>query len=401
MAKFIFEEEKAKLVANLNYLKSLGVEEYTLRKKWDELQNKIYADRLLVHAAQFGIWGPTDFENEERTVAQLEALWPRIVLANDGDNKTWWDIFRLFASTAEYNQPPTRHIRFLVVDENRRVSFSPKPEWACGLTTVPPGRVLGVGAISGDLHTISCRDEFIGWSKEQRDKMLRHSAVGSTIVPTQPFGANFLGGKLIAALTTSALLRNQWQMQYGDILAGLTTTSLYGRPSMYDGLKWWKAVGDAKGSIPIQPDDAIYARWRAYVKKSRPKEFKEATTQKEGVSGPVTGETMRVFSLICRVAGISPNEFQHGHERGVYYSCIYENTKEFLRGEITESDLLIKPLFREDTKAILDWWRPKAIARYKTLKAEGKLKPEKLFYNHGYLKDYETFKAQHLKHVGR
>jgi hypothetical protein len=398
MAKFNFEEEKAILVANLNYLKSLSVEEYTLRKKWDELQNKIYSDRLLVHAAHFGIWDSIDVEDEEWTISQIEALRPRIVLAAGGDNKTWWDVFRLFASTAEYNQPPTRHIRFLVVDENRRVSFSPS---SCGLSSVPPGRVLGVGAISGDLHTISCRDEFIGWSKEKRDKMLRHSAVGSTIVPTQPFGANFLGGKLIAALTTSALLRNQWQLQYGDVLAGMTTTSLYGRPSMYDRLPWWKAVGDAKGSIPIQPDDATYARWRDYVRKSRAKEFKEATKQKEGVSGPVTGETMRVMSLIARTAGISLNEYQHGHERGVYYSCFYENTQEFLRGEIPESKLVMKPLFQEDTKAILDWWRPKAINRYKSLKADGKLKPEKLFYNHGYLKDYETFKAQHLKYVGK
>jgi hypothetical protein len=398
MAKFIFEEEKAKLVANLNYLKSLPVEEYTLRKKWDELQNKIYTDRLMVHAARDTVWMRSDLENEESITTCIEELRPSVVIATDEKTKKLWDIFRLFASTAEYNTPPTRHIRFLVLDE---AQFVPRTR---GFRITLPGTVLGIGAISGDLSSVPCRERFIGWSKQQQFKplnRLQNSAVGSTIVATRPFAANFLGAKLIAALTTSALLRNQWQTQYGDVLAGMTTTSLYGRPSIYDGLKWWNGIGDTAGKIPVEPDDAIFTRWRDYVKRLRPKEYKRATTQKEGVKGPIRGEKLKVFALICRVAGIRLGNFKHCHERGVYYSCFYENTKEFLRGERPESDLVMKPLFREDTKAILDWWRPKAIARYRKLKAEGKLEPDLLFYNHGYLKDYETFKAAHLKAVGK
>ena len=41
----------------------------------------------------------------------------------------------------------------------------------------------------------------------------------------------------------------------------------------------------------------------------------------------------------------------------------------------------MKPLFKDDTKAIMDWWHPKAIERYKRLKSEGRLNPNKLFYN--------------------
>jgi hypothetical protein len=33
--------------------------------------------------------------------------------------------------------------------------------------------------------------------------MLKYTAVGSSIVPLQPFGYNFVGGKLIALLTIS------------------------------------------------------------------------------------------------------------------------------------------------------------------------------------------------------
>ena len=130
-------------------------------------------------------------------------------------------------------------------------------------------------------------------------------------------GANFHGGKLVAALTTSALLRNQWQLQYGNVLVAMTTTSLYGRPSMYDGLKWWKPVGSSKGKVPIQPDDKVFSRWREYLKCHHPEEYTKATKRKKGAPCPTTNEKGKVLSAILRVAGIGLSTVKHGHERGV------------------------------------------------------------------------------------
>jgi hypothetical protein len=61
----------------------------------------------------------------------------------------------------------------------------------------------------------------------------------------------------------------------------------------------------------------------------------------------------------------------------------------------------MKPLFKDDTKAILDWWRPKAIERYKKLKADGRLNPEKLFYNTMDRQPYEESKKMFFDAVGR
>ena len=61
----------------------------------------------------------------------------------------------------------------------------------------------------------------------------------------------------------------------------------------------------------------------------------------------------------------------------------------------------MKPLFKDDTKAILDWWRPKAIERYKKLKAEGRLNPHKLFYFEMTDMEYADAKSKYFDAVGR
>ena len=70
----------------------------------------------------------------------------------------------------------------------------------------------------------------------------------------------------------------------------------------------------------------------------------------------------------------------HGFKRGIFYADMYENGKEFLRGEIEEKDLKMKQKYSEDSDYIMKWWKPKAIKRYTKLFDEGRLKPEKLFY---------------------
>jgi hypothetical protein len=91
----------------------------------------------------------------------------------------------------------------------------------------------------------------------------------------------------------------------------------------------------------------------------------------------------------------------HGYERGVYYSCFYENSKEFFQNKITEDKLVMKKLFADDNKAIMDWWKPKAIERYKKLKSEGNLKTDIHFYNQMIGMTYDEAKSVYFHEVGR
>lgn len=387
---FNFEENKKKLIADLDWLTKISVEEFTFRKKWEEMQ--LLTDYITDFdtQAKAQIWAPTDLTNEELTIKEINELQPKVIVVRD-DKERLWTTLRYYCSSAEYNQAPGRFIKFLMIDE---VS----------------GKVLGVSSIASDVISISDRDKYLGWTPEDKlkQKMLKHSAIGTTIVPTQPFGSNFLGGKLIAALVTSGVVREEWENpKSGESnparLVGMTTTSLYGGFSMYNSLKWWKPVGMSKGKIPIKPYEKGYHDWHQWLKQS--KEFRDkyiiAMTQKENVSGPVTGAKMRVLSMIFQACQIKQSDYCHGFTRGVYYSCFYENTKEFLQRKITEAELVMKPLFKDDTKAILDWWKPKAIERYKKLKADGRLNPEKLFYNVMTDMPYEEAKKLFFDAVGR
>lgn len=388
MVQFDVEENKKKIIANLEWLTSLSVEEFTFRKKWEEIkESDFFSDATGIAKAR--IWSPVDINDEALTIKEIENLRPKMVVANTDELEKLWATLRVCCSTAEYNQAPGRFIRFLLVDE-------------------VTDKILGISSIASDVISISDRDKFLGWSQDDKlvQKMLKHSAIGTTIVPTQPFGSNFLGGKLTAVMVVSGVVRNEWETQEKGIskrckLVGMTTTSLYGRPSMYDGLKWWKGVGLSKGKIPIKSSEETYKEWHDYLKVVQKKAYEEAMTQKEGVSGPVTGAKMRVLALIFKEIGIKQSDYVHGFERGVYYSCFYENTKEFLSRKINEDKLVLKPLFKEDTNAILDWWRPKAIERYKKLKAENRLNPNKLFYEEMKRMTYEEAKTKFFNAVGR
>lgn len=374
------------LKENLIFLKNLSVEEQTFYKKWQEIQK--YRDVVSnMDVVKSKIWLPTDINDEKLTINDIENCKPKLVYVGQNEllNKDW-TFLRICAHTLEFNQTPGRFLKFLIVDENR-----------------PETPYLGILSVSSDVITISDRDKYIGWTSDNKlkDKKLSHSSIGSTIISTQPFGYNFLGGKLAAAMVVSKCVQDKWKELYDQTLVGMTTTSLYGKYSMYNSLKWWKPVGASAGKIAIKPDNDIYDHWHNWIKDNYPEKYKKMMTQKEGVSGPVTGAKSKVLSMMFSECKIKQSDFMHGYCRGVYYSTFYKNSKEFLRNEIEDSDLEMKPLFESGMDGIIDWWVPKAIKRYKKLKMNNNLKSNVLFYNKMIDMDYDSAKKRFFSDVGR
>jgi hypothetical protein len=54
-----------------------------------------------------------------------------------------------------------------------------------------------------------------------------------------------------------------------------------------------------------------------------------------------------------------------------------------------------------DNSDVMNWWKPKAIARYTNLYDSGRLNPEVLFYNRMMFMTWEDAKAEYLGDVGR
>ncbi len=374
--QFDFEDERKKFIKNLDLLKSMPVQEQTLYKKWQELNKDLY--KMSQKATKFEplrkrLWRPTNINDKNLTIKEIEDLDPYVIQTHSAKD---WTLLRTMISSMEFSSNPGRNIRFFVIDRNTN-------------------KYLGVISIASDVTSIKVRDDYIKWTKDNKfvDHKLNNTCIGTSIVPTQPLGFNFLGGKLISALVTSSVLRDTWYENYNDVLVGVTTTSLYGVHSQYNGIPHWKTLGESAGKISIKPDDTAYFVWAKWLKENHYDEYRKAQDQ----TGPKQNTINRIFKHL----GIKPKDYEHGFKRGVFFANMYDNGLEYLRSEIEEKDLVMKPKFVNDVDYILNWWKPKAIRRYVKLYDNNNLKPEHLYYGNVVGMSWEETKQKYLGDVGR
>ena len=391
---FDFESEKAKLKENMDYLMTMSVQEQTLYKKWVELQepNMIQAKSQI--ASYYDLqWKPTDINNKELTIKEIESLDPYVEIVDDPKESTKWAAVRRMIHTMDFTANPGRNVKINVKD---RVS----------------GKLLGQISLASDVTAMGVRDNFIGWTKDNKfvDGKLNNTTIASTIVCTQPLGYNFLGGKLIAMMTTTPEVREYWNSKYKNVLIAVGTTSLYGIHSQYNGIPLFKTLGESAGKISLKPDDKFYDPWHQWIKENRAQWYKDNISDERArnganmgyeANGPVSGIKQKILGQIFKECGIKATQYHHGFKRGVYMAMMYENGCEYLRNEITEDKLILKDKFKQGTEYINKWWKKHAISRYTKLHDEGRIKPEHLFYIDAIGISWEEMKAKYLSEVGR
>ena len=384
---FDYDVEKGKFIENMDYLSSMPVEEQTLYKKWQEWNYDLATSKkrkagLALHYD--ALWMPKDIQNKEQTIKEIEDLEPYVEIVDDSKESTRWTEIRKLIHTMSFDANPGRNVKIYIKD---RVS----------------GKILGMISLASDVTSLGVRDKYIGWTQDNKykDGKLNHTTIASTIVCTQPLGYNFLGGKLIACMATSEVVRKHWKEKYGQTLIAVGTTSLYGIHSQYNGIPHFKTLGESAGKVATKPDDSVYEPWHHWIKENKSEEYAIQTAEKEGVDGPATGVKQKVINMIFKEVGIKASHYQHGFKRGVYFAQMYENGNEFLRNEITEDQLIMKDKFVQSDEYTMKWWKPKAIKRYEKLHEEGRIKPESLFYLDIIGMSWEDCKEKYLKEVGR
>ena len=395
--EFIFEDEKRKLIENMDYLMTMTVEEQTLYKKWVALQeDSMIRDKPHISTLYDTQWKPTDINNKEQTIKEIDELDPYIeIVEDDAAAGTKWTYLRRMIHTMSWTANPGRNVKIFIKDRTS-------------------GKLLGLVSLASDVTSMGVRDNYIGWKKEDKfvNGKLNYTTIASTIVCTQPLGYNFLGGKLTAMMTTVPEVREFWKRKYGKTLIAVGTTSLYGIHSQYNGIPHFKTLGESAGKISLKPDDEFYEPWHQWIKQNRAEWYEKAITNErirngksmgtgKGASGPVSGIKQKILGQIFKECGIKQSAYHHGFKRGVYLAMMYENGPEFLRSEIEESELVMKKKFVEGQENINKWWKRQATKRYSKLHDAGKLKTEHLFYLDGIGTTWEEFKAQRLSEVGR
>ena len=381
-AEFDYELEKQKFIDNMDFLKSMSVQEQTLYKKWQEFNKdeKLMSQITSLDVISNQLWKPTDINNLEQTIQEINDLEPIVEYTQDNAK---WTLLRQGISSMEFVANPGRNIKFYVKD---KVS----------------NKYLGVICMGSDVTSLGSRDEYIGWTRDNKfkDGKLNHTAIGTSIIATQPLGYNFLGGKLVSALVTCSTIRNKWQEMYDETLVGATTTALYGIHSQYNGIPHWKTLGETKGKISIKPDDSAYDVWHQWLKDNKTEKYEKLVELRPN-GQPQTGIKQKIIQMIYQELGIKRAKYEHGFKRGAYFANIYQNGKEFLRSEINEDELVIRNMFDRDIEYIDSWWKRKAVNRYTKLLEQNKIKPEKLFYSGMINISWEEAKEKYLGDIGR
>ena len=349
----LLKKKRLELLDNLDFKMSLDDRELVLYHKIKEFSKINTLDKT--KRLKSKIWKPSNIYDKARTINEIQNLKPIIELStNDKDFISYRKLIHSF----EWVQSVGRLMKFYIKDE-------------------PTDKILGLLTIGSDLVKIECRDNYIGWTdyNKSTQKKINHTAVASSIVPVQPFGFHFLGGKLIALLSTTNVIRDEWEKRYGDKLVGLTTTSLYGSYSMYSNLVLWKKCGSSRGKVYIKPDEEIYSYWLQWVRENQ-RDFYDET-----MGGMKTGSKQKMLNHIYMQLGMKASHYFTWQKRGVFFSSFYSNTKEFLKGEIEESDLILKPQIADGMDYINNWWLSKSLSRYEKLYMADKLQPEVLWYD--------------------
>ena len=227
------------------------------------------------------------------------------------------------------------------------------------------------------------------WFGKQPDLSMfnRHAVMGFAIVPSQPFGYNYLGGKLLALMCISHFAREEVSRVFEKDIALFETTSLYGSTtsaSQYDGLKpfiRYKGLTDSK-FLPLLHAESFHELHNHFThlnngnplteNRASSKKLKRQTKMIAWIRNSLkehgNDEKLKEFNMIIAQA------FNLTQQKRFYVSDYgYQNVREVILGE---QDKLIRgqnwDKFHLDN--IISWWKRKAGKRYEKLKQEGRFR---------------------------
>lgn len=404
---------------DLTFVSAMDVKEYTLYQKWCEVHEKYPTEemntlfgterqlidpsqRTMIEEVKANIWTPDSpdaYLDLEPVLVYTDDSGEKVSTGMDGTNVTQkikrsdlperWNTARTFISTMKNNSNIGRNLNFFAQDKKT-------------------GKYLGVVCISSDFLDLTPRDNVIGWEREKKTQggMINYTAIGSTIVPFQPLGYNYVGGKLLALLCLSDTVQDLWKKQYGDTLVGVTTTSLYGKTkanglSQYDNLDHWQPMGFTSGSVSFEPERDTRYEIREWLKKNHTRKYFEWYVAKKPSGQPYKRDHKnRSLSFTYSKLGIPKELIRSEHARGIYFSPLYDNTYDFLCGKCDGNDL--KKSFETSTESLSNTWKEKhARGRIGFLKKKNKVSTETLFYDDLIYLTWQETKDKYLSQVGR
>ncbi len=239
---------------------------------------------------------------------------------------------------------------------------------------------IGFIRLSSPVLSIKPRNEYFGCPLDNK-KVNKHFYNGSVIVPVQPFGYNYLGGKLISLICLSNEVREMFNKKYNTNIVVFETTSLYGNSkpvSMYDGMKSYiKYYGNTQSKNLLTPTDDLYIKIRDEIRKTYGKEeYNGCLTNPKG-STPKSREFNKMIQIIKQnligddlmdFKDIVDNRMKTIEQKRYYMSFMgFENVKEHI---LNDEELIRNNTEKYDLNNLIEYWKRKATNRFEKLKKD-------------------------------
>ena len=280
-----------------------------------------------------------------------------------------WDTLLNITSSHINSASPGRNLKLAVVEKNT-------------------GKYVGFIRLGSPIINCKPRNELLGQvftqTKEGASRFNNSSMMGFVIVPAQPFGYNYLGGKLLAAICCSHAVREICNKKYNMNLCLFETTSLYGSSktvSQYDGMKpYIRFKGLTESDFLPMMHGKPFDDLKTFM------EEKVGKLVDDKVSSRKLKISQRIIAL-TKQALKGSTELEHFlkiiekakclTEKKRYYISDY-GFKNYIDYANNKTDELIKGENYEkfELENIIEWWRKKAVNRYETLNSEGRLRTE-------------------------
>ncbi len=256
-----------------------------------------------------------------------------------------FDLFRIYRYywSSPYSEYVGRRIKILVRD----IALPEKP-------------IIGIIALGSSIIHIPERDAFIGWDKETRTRNIIYTMDAYVLGALPPY-SYLLGGKLLSYLITSKEVREIFRNKYGhritstanrkaNDLACIFTTSLYGKSSQYNRIKFnelllYNLIGYTKGYGTLHLSDETFNAMYNLLE-----ENKISISNRFG-DGP--SWRMRVIRSAADIIGFNSDFLlQHSFKRAIYLTPLAKNYIEFLNGTTDKLDYYDLSL-----NELTDFWR--------------------------------------------
>ena len=352
--------------SDANYAADKFIDYFANTGRIDEYLRTVKLDRIANQPVALPGFGPEDdlFTDFDMHPEDMDI---RIYTAGDKDgfsNEYFNERLEVTTSHAIESSIPGKSLKWIVKETNT-------------------DKTIGFVRFGSPTINSKPRNDWLG-NVPELGRFNRHAIMGFIIVPTQPFGFNYLGGKLLAMLCCSHTAREQLNAKYNSDICLFETTSLYGSTkssSQYDGLKpYMRYKGLTVSNFTPLLHDNIFKdlnKWftarnndKCLVKEdASSRKLKIQTKMISIIKKSLEDETKLMDFNDAIVAAKNLTE-----QKRFYMSTYgFKNSREVILGE-QETLVKAENYDRFSVDQIISWWRKKASRRFESLKQEGRLR---------------------------